>query len=190
MPSRAHEIPLRIIQNQPAMVPALLRESLGLEVPHHTEAVSTSSVLTNCDPKELNSDSATLLRDGTRHVLAVVVERQHGRDYGKRASWPAYLATLNLRLKCPAMLVVLCPDEAMVLWCAKPIGVGHPGFVLTPLVIGPSTTPVVTDLERARELPGLAVLSAYAHGQHPSGRFEGRGGGVGRHCRRTPHVLL
>ncbi|GAA0995190.1 hypothetical protein [Nocardiopsis tropica] len=172
MPSRAHEIPLRIIQNQPAMVPVLLRESLGIDVPHHTEAVSTSSVLTNCDPKELNSDGATLLRDGTRHVLAVVVERQHGRDSGKRASWPAYLTTLNLRLKCPAVLVVLCPDEAMVRWCATPIEVGHPGFVLTPLVIGPGTTPVVTDLEQARALPELAVLSAYAHGNTQPGTLK------------------
>ncbi len=164
MPSRAHEIPLRIIQNQPALASVLLKESLGFDVPHHTEALPTTSVLTNCDPKELNSDGATLLRDGTRNVLAVVVERQHDRDKEKRASWPAYLVNLHVRLECPAVLVVLCPDDAMARWCAKPISIGHPGFVLRPLVIGPGNTPVVTDVEQARAMPELAVLSAYAHG--------------------------
>lgn len=55
MPTREHEIPLRLVQNQPALAPALL-ESLGFEVPRRTEALNTSSVLTNCDPKEFNSD--------------------------------------------------------------------------------------------------------------------------------------
>ncbi|MFD6950881.1 hypothetical protein A6A08_19255 [Nocardiopsis sp. TSRI0078] len=168
MPSREHEIPLRIIQNQPALAAVLLHESLGLDVPHHTEALSTTSVLTNCDPKELNSDGATLLRDGDRNVLAIVVERQNSPDRGKRASWPAYLVNLHVRLECPAVLVVLCPDEAMARWCAKPISVGHPGFDLTPLVVGPGNTPVITDVDRAREMPELAVLSAHTHGDaHP-----------------------
>ena len=164
MPSREHEIPLRIVQNQPALAPVLLKEALGFEVPHHTEAVLTSSVLTNCDPKEWNSDGAVLLRRDGENVLAVVIERQNDRDGEKHYSWPAYLGTLYGRLKCPTMLVVLCPTDAIANWCAKPIGTGHPGFVLRPLAIGPSGTPVVTDGERARRLPELAVLSAYAHG--------------------------
>ncbi|WP_159942619.1 MULTISPECIES: hypothetical protein [unclassified Nocardiopsis] len=161
MPSREHEIPLRIIQNQPALAAVLLRESLGFEVPPYTEALSTTSVLTNCDPKELNSDGATLLRDGIRNVLAVVVERQNKPDRGKRASWPAYLVNLHVRLECPTVLVVLCPDEATARWCAGPISIGHPGFDLVPLVIGPGNTPVITDVERARAVPELAVLSAH-----------------------------
>jgi hypothetical protein len=146
------------------MVPVLLKESLGMDVPHHTETVLTSSVLTNCDPKEWNSDGAVLLRDGPEHVLAVVVERQHRKDARKRASWPAYLVTLYARLDCPAVLVVLCPTDGVACDCAEPIQIGHPGFVLAPLMIGPSATPRVTEPEQARALPELAVLSARAHG--------------------------
>jgi hypothetical protein len=58
----------------------VLLHELGYDVPWHTEAINTSPVLTNCDPKELNSDGAVLLRDGDRNVLAIVVERQIGRD--------------------------------------------------------------------------------------------------------------
>ncbi|RKS06151.1 hypothetical protein DFP74_1775 [Nocardiopsis sp. Huas11] len=163
MPTRDHEIPLRIIQNQPAVAPVLLRE-LGYDVPWHTEAVNTSPVMTNCDPKELNSDGAVLLRDGGRNVLAIVVERQIGRDYDKRYSWPAYLTTLRLRLQCPAILMVLCPNEAIARWCATPISIGHPGFDLTPLTIGPSEMPVIVIPAQARAIPEVSVFSARAHG--------------------------
>ncbi|MEV2278949.1 hypothetical protein AB0I72_25520 [Nocardiopsis sp. NPDC049922] len=162
-PTREHEIPLRIIQNQPALAPVLL-ESLGFEVPHHTEAINTLSALTNCDPKELNSDGAVLLRDGPRHVLAVVVERQNDHAKEKRLSWPAYLVNLHSRLQCPAVLVVLCPTDSLAKWCATPISIGHPGFELSPLTIGPSDMPVVETAEQARTLPELAMLSARAHG--------------------------
>ena len=163
MPTREHEIPLRLVQNQPAMAPVLL-ESLGYEIPHHTEAVNTGAALTNCDPKEFNSDGAVVLRDGTENVMAVVVERQLGHDQDKRRSWPAYLVTLHVRLNCPTMLLVLCPSDSMARWCAQPIRTGHPGFDLVPLTIGPSRMPVIAQEEQARVLPELAVLSAHAHG--------------------------
>ena len=165
MPTREHEIPLRLVQNQPAMAPALW-ESLGFEVPRHTEVLNTSSVLTNCDPKELNSDGAVVLRDGTTNVMAVVIERQHGYDREKHRSWPAYLVTLYVRLGCPTMLLVLCPTDTIASWCAKPIRTGHPGFDLEPLVIGPSDTPRIIEKEEARKLPELALLSARAHADH------------------------
>mgnify|MGYP001168676829 CR=1 FL=1 len=168
MPTREHEIPLRLVQNQPALAPALL-ESLGFEVPRHTEALNTSSVLTNCDPKEFNSDGAVVLRQGTENVMALVVERQHGHDQGKRRSWPAYLVTLHVRLECPTMLLVLCPSEAVARWCAQPIRTGHPGFDLSPLAIGPSRVPKISDEQQARNLPELAVLSARVHGDSDPG---------------------
>ena len=62
------------------------------------------------------------------------------------------------------MLVVLCPSEAMARWSAKRISIGHPGFDLVPLTIGPSRMPIVVETEQARALPELAVLSAHAHG--------------------------
>jgi hypothetical protein len=55
-------------------------------------------------------------------------------------------------------------------WCAQPIEIGHPGFSLTPLVLGPSAVPVLTSLEQARNgPPELAVLSAVAHGRGEQG---------------------
>lgn len=61
----------------------------------------------------------------------------------------------------------MSPDPATAAWCANPIPLGHPGFVLTPLVVGPDQAPVIIDEARANESPELAVLSAIAHGTHP-----------------------
>ena len=55
-----------------------------------------------------------------------------------------------------------------------PLVIGPPGSVLTPVALGPSQVPVVTDLGTARRIPELAVLSALAHGAspHPTPVFE------------------
>jgi len=41
---------------------------------------------------------------------------------------------------------------------------GHPGWAFVPVVLGPDSVPVVTEPDRARQDPELAVLSALAHG--------------------------
>lgn len=155
-----------------------------------TEALNTSSALTNCDPEEFNSDGAVVLRDGTENVMAVMVERQNGHDSNKRRSWPAYLVTLHVRLKCPAVLLVLCPSDAMARWCAVPIRTGHPGFDLVPLTIGPSRMPKIADEQQARLLPELSVLSARAHGNNDPGTLKRGNGGAELHGRDEPNVLL
>ena len=91
-------------------------------------------------------------------------------DHHKRRSWPAYVATLHARSGCPVALLVLSPDHRVAEWCAAPIVVGEPDFVLTPLVLGPGEVPVVTDPVLARGNPELAVLSALAHGSRSAPR--------------------
>jgi hypothetical protein len=49
-------------------------------------------------------------------------------------------------------------------WSAEPIAIGHPGFVLRPLVLGPDLMPAITDVAEAVAVPELAVLSGIAHG--------------------------
>jgi hypothetical protein len=48
-------------------------------------------------------------------------------------------------------------------WCAEPIEMGHPGFVLCPLVLAPNAVPVVSDATAIAADPELAVLSAMSH---------------------------
>src|SRR4051812_10542625 len=85
-------------------------------------------------------------------------------DERKRYAWPVYAVGLRARMRCPVCILVFTAQEAVVRWAASPIELGG-GNVFTPLVIGPSGVPVVTDATRACAEPELAVLSAMAHGR-------------------------
>jgi len=69
-----------------------------------------SSDLTDLAPTEYRADAVITLAAADTSVLAVVVEAQLGRDKNKQWTWPVYLATLRARLKCPAVLLVVCVD--------------------------------------------------------------------------------
>ena len=163
-----HEGLLLLFRNRPELAPELLRDVLGLSLPHWTEARVESAELTEVVPTEYRADLVVLLLEG-KPCFAIVVEVQLSRDEDKRKSWPLYLTSLRSRVGCPTALLVVAPDAAVARWCAQPIELGHPGFVLQPLVTGPDAIPVILDKQVARQDPELAVLSAMAHGHREVG---------------------
>jgi hypothetical protein len=163
MPSQLHEALLLLFRNRPVLVPELLRDVLHLELPPFTEARIDSAELTEVQPAEYRADLVILLLDGVP-VLGIVVEAQLSPDERKQYVWPVYVANLRARLELPVCLLVVAADEATSRWAAKPIELGG-GNRFTPLVLGPSGVPEITDEAEARADPELAVLSAMAHGQ-------------------------
>ncbi len=168
MASIKHEGLLLLFRNRPELAPQLLGEVLGLTLPRWTEARVESAELTEVVPTEYRADLVVLLLEG-KPCFAIVVEVQLSRDEDKRKSWPPYLTNLRSRVGCPTALLVVAPEAAVARWCAQPIELGHPGFVLKPLVLGPESIPVILDEQVAREAPELAVLSAMAHGRKEVG---------------------
>lgn len=162
MPSQLHEMLLLLFRNRPALAPELLREVLKVDLPEYSEVRIECSELTDVIPAEYRADLVVLLVDG-RPVLGIVIEVQLSRERRKRYSWPVYVAGLRARLECPCCLLVITPSTRVARWAAKPIPLG-PASQLQPLVIAPKGVPVVTDVERAKQDPELAVLSAMAHG--------------------------
>jgi hypothetical protein len=158
-----------MVRERPAFVADILNGPLGFKVPEFDTALLSASELTDVTPTEYRADAVVTLNVGNAAKLAVVVEVQLRRDRRKRRSWPAYVATLHARLGCPVTLLVLCLDQAVAAWCAKPIDIGGPGMVLTPLVLGSPQIPVVMDVGRAQRNPELTVFSALAHrdGEYP-----------------------
>jgi hypothetical protein len=163
MPSGTHEWLVDLFRSRPSLAPELLREAVKVELPKFTEARIDSADLTDVQPAEYRADLVVRLLDG-ESVLGVVVEVQLSRDDSKQFTWPAYVATLRRRLKCPVCLLVVTVDEAIARWAAKPIEMGG-GNRFVPLVLAPSTVPEVTDEAQAHSDPELAVLSAMAHGK-------------------------
>jgi hypothetical protein len=153
---------LSAYNNRPALAPELLRDALQVELPSYSEVRLESAELTDIVPAEYRADLVVLLVKG-KPVLGIIVEVQLQPDPRKRFSWPVYVAGLRARLGCACCLLVVTASRKTARWAAEPITTG-PGGQLQPLVLGPDGVPVVTDPERARQDPELAVLSVMAHG--------------------------
>lgn len=149
------------------MAAELLADTFDLELPDFHQARLASGDLPELVPTEYRADAVVVLGKGDDPVLAVVVEVQLRRDQRKRFSWPVYLTSLRARLGCPTVLMTISLSHAIATWCAMPISLGHPGLVLTPLVLGPDIFPVMSDAADVVRNPELAVLSALAHPDHP-----------------------
>jgi hypothetical protein len=60
-------------------------------------------------------------------------------------------------------LLVIAPPRSVATWARRPIDIGHPGFRLTPIVVGFDDVPWIRSSIDAHRLPELAVLSVLAH---------------------------
>lgn len=143
------------------MLVELLRSVFGIVPPLDARVHLGNEVLRNLVPVEVRADTVIVL-EGESSSMAMIVESQLDFDPSKLRVWPAYVALLHRTLGIPVLLVVITLDQKTAEKCRQPITIG-PGFVLRPLVLGPSDVPSITDPESASRNPALAVLSTLAH---------------------------
>jgi len=163
MPSYLHDVILLLFRNRSESAADLLRK-LDVQPPEHDEVCAESSELNNLQPAEYRADLVLFLLRRTRKVLGIIVEVQLGCDDDKPYTWPAYIANLRARHRCPVCLLVITIEDAVARWATRLIELG-PGSRCKPWVVGPANTPVITELRDAQENVELAVLSAIEHGQ-------------------------
>lgn len=140
----------------------MLRDLFALPIPAGGDCRLASPDLSEATPAALRSDSFLTFEDGGREY-GVILEVQLQPDPGKLLTWPWYITSGRAREGCPVCLVVLCPTRQVAAWAARPIETGRPGLTLRPLVIGPDSTPVITDLRQAIGNIGLAAIAAITH---------------------------
>ena len=165
MPSYMHESVVLLFRNGSGSAADLLRK-LHVPLPEYDEVRTESSDLNNLQPAEYRADLVLILVRGAQKVLGAVVEVQLGCDEDKPYAWPAYIANLRARHRCPVCLLVITIEDAVARWAGRSIEIG-PGTQCKPWVIGPSNMPAITGLQAAKENVELAVLSAIEHGQSP-----------------------
>ena len=171
MPSPAHEILVELFRHRPDLLRAVL-ELVGRAVPEVPGAVlrPAPAEVTGVHHSQYRADLVLQLAasENARPAHAFVVEIQLAPDPDKRFTWPHYMTGIRARERCPVTQVVITLDERTARWAAAPITLDSetPSFV-QPIVVGPSRIPRITDVEQARALPELAVLSAAAHGRTP-----------------------
>lgn len=164
MSSDLHELLVLLFRNRSGSAAELLR-GIEVQLPEYDEVRFESSDLGNLRPAEYRADLVLFLEQGSRKMLGVIVEVQLACDEDKRYSWPAYIANLRARHRCPVCLLVVTIEDAVSGWAGRSIDLG-PGSRCNPWVVGPSNTPVITDIQNAKANVELAVLSAIEHGRH------------------------
>lgn len=168
MPSVSHELPVDLIRNDPAFAVELFREVSGMPLPEFTHVRDGAAEATHTAPSELISDSVVVCErppyehEGTDpvEVMAVITESQRGWDSRKHYSWPAYVANVRHRHRCPVVLLVLTPTTALAHRFAKTIDLGC-GEV-RPVVFSMESLRPVTDTAEADRHPLLTVLAMAA----------------------------
>jgi hypothetical protein len=171
MPSSLHEALLELFRNRPVLACEVLARCLGMDLPGFKSAELAPGDVPKLRPTERRADAVVIVRDEQGlPALAIAVEVQLKEDGQKRKAWPDYLTGLFSRHDCPAVLLVVCAGQRIAAWAAEPIAIGHPGFVLRPLVLGPDLVPAVTDPSEAIADPEMAVLSGIAHGTDKAAR--------------------
>ncbi|MFD9940222.1 hypothetical protein ACFWYW_13175 [Nonomuraea sp. NPDC059023] len=153
-----------LFRNHPLLAATLVGEH-GVDIPSHDQVCLESGDFPDVKPTEYRADTVMVLRRRKEAQLAVIVEVQLKHDDRKEWSWPVYMTTLRARLKCPVVLLVACPCPNATKRYSKPIPLGHPGMTLLPLMVGPGSVPVMSDVKEAIERPELATLSAIMHSQ-------------------------
>jgi hypothetical protein len=176
----AHEAPLELIRQHPALAVDLLQAFTGLTVSDQADIRLGPNSLNSIVPAEFTADAVVVVSGpGTGGPQVVIVVEPQGRDDAtKRYSWPAYLANVRSATKCPtAVLIVVCPDPAEADKCRQVITMGHPGWDLLPIVIDPKHAPADDDahpyltlflaclpaLDMAQEANARRVLDAIRH---------------------------
>ena len=163
MPTHLHESLLQLFRNRPEFAPDLLQKVLHQKLPAYSDARIDSAELNEVQPTEYRADLVVLLSHGGP-VLGIVIEVQLSPDARKQYTWPVYVTGLRARLECPVCLLVITADDACARWAARRIELGGASYI-SPIVLGPSGVPEITDEIAAIADPELAVLSAVAHGE-------------------------
>lgn len=162
MPSIRHEMPLELLRHAPELIVRLVRELFGIDLGKN---VSLEETKDSFNDARLTIYYADLVLIGEE--AASVVELQLSIDPDKLVRWPYYTAGVHSIFRKKTWLVVITFDPKVAEWARRPIETFQHGF--TPLVIGPSEIPRITDPAQARKEPELAVLSAMAHARNAGG---------------------
>ncbi len=161
MPLQEHALLVDLFRASPRLAIDLL-VALGIDATGPASLVESTFPVSAPD---YHVDIAVTCGDAAAPSLVVLVEVQLDVDAGKRLSWPLYQAAARARWKCDACVLVVAADARVAAWAAEPVRLGPGGSVFRAVVIGPRDVPRVAPNDDATAEPGLALLSALAHGR-------------------------
>jgi hypothetical protein len=142
MPSVQHEAVVELLNRNPRLA-AILLAGVGADVrlPPGATAVIVDSNLSARRPLALAAENVIVFTGPAGKVVTVAeVQKDPPRPW-KLRDWPAYLAIASREHQCDAVLLVIALSATAARASRAVIRTGHPGFDLTPIVVGPDNTP-------------------------------------------------
>lgn len=165
----SHEATHQIFQEDPAVLGRLLRGTgVGISPTWKIDSVPTDA--TTSIPLERRVDAVFKFENEKGKTVIVPLEVQLARDNCKPSTWLYYVAYLQEKYQAPALLVIVCQNEAVARWAEKAMTFG-PDFwtsaTLRPVVLSSRNIPRISDLETAMQDVTLAALSVIVHAKDP-----------------------
>jgi hypothetical protein len=163
MSNLRHESVVLLLSSSPKLVAELCLEVLGMRLPRFARIELDDATVGQLTLPPLRGDLAYRLvdKEGTP-VHALVVEAQRGADKDKLFSWPHYVTSGWVRLRCPTELVVVAFEPGGVRLAKQPIRFGLRGEI-TPWLIHRHMIPIIVDPAEAYRRPDWGLLSVLAH---------------------------
>src|SRR5689334_10449859 len=112
-----------MFRSRSRLAPELLR-LLQIELPRYSDVRHDSANLTDLKPAEYRADLVMVLVGPTGPALGIIVEVQLSIDEEKQYTWPAYVASLRARIRCPVCLLVIALEDTVARWAGKTIELG------------------------------------------------------------------
>jgi hypothetical protein len=166
--SQAHEVRHQIFREDWELAPKVAT-GLGIEFPRCFGATELSPEVNETKVLERRVD--TVLRyESEAGPFLMLIESQTSEDPLKPSSWAYYTSYLWTKHKLPTCLMVVCSDRVTERWARKVRQSGPlfmPTLTLQPLVIGPSSMPLISDPEQMRADLKMAALSVITHPDEP-----------------------
>jgi hypothetical protein len=151
----------------PVLAGLVLRECANADLPSGLPARLEQARFNDRLSADFDADVVVVDGPARDPVHGTIVEIQQDKSEEKRQQLARYAVALWQMIRSPVDVLVICPDQAVADFYARPIRTTLPGYVLTARAVGPSQTPPITDPAKVASAPGLAVLSVVMHGEEP-----------------------
>jgi hypothetical protein len=173
MPSLWHDSGNELFKLDPDFAVRLLR-LVGADLPADTHLIPAPTNETDRFlSKDLEPDAVLLEGSAEEPERVVILEMQQAASKRKLRQWPRYAAAQWLRHDCPVDLLVICPDQKVAEWYAKPIVTSLHGYTHWPYILMPMQVPALTHPYEVANDPTMAVLSVayYGHDEAVANAF-------------------
>ncbi|MEM9462299.1 MAG: hypothetical protein AAGF11_49560 [Myxococcota bacterium] len=108
MPSHKHQSLTKLVTESPKLVPVLVRDLLGLDVPEDFELMPSPETIREIKYPEYSADGTVLIQQSDEVTReAFIVEVQLRPDDDKNATWPLYVSEGRAEGEAKALLLVL-----------------------------------------------------------------------------------